>query len=290
MLQIQKVKTDWSESLPGGLTWYFVGQPKSGKTTAASKWSQLGSEGVLVIDTDLGADFVDGANVVTVTSLNTPGRVKEKDGVKITKNGQPQIEAVPPDERGYFYRAGNKKGEKMPVYSLKEVVDDLKKNWHDYNYDTIVIDTIDMVNTWIEEIVTKELGIDNMGDGQWGADWAKARKKNISIVSDLQRFIKKVGANLILISHAKLTSVVDGKAQLGPQLPSGLGRSLTAHADVIGYVTCNKDNQGHYISFESYDERMIGSRLRPLAQKSLPLDYNTIMNEIKTYKEGDNAD
>jgi hypothetical protein len=54
------------------LTWYFIGQPKTGKTTAAANWSSKGAEGVLVIDTDLGADFVDGANVVTVTSLNPP--------------------------------------------------------------------------------------------------------------------------------------------------------------------------------------------------------------------------
>ena len=58
MLKINKVQTDWKGELPSGLTWYFVGQPKTGKTTNASKWSPGGQEKVLLIDTDLGSDFV----------------------------------------------------------------------------------------------------------------------------------------------------------------------------------------------------------------------------------------
>ena len=143
MLQVQKVTNKWSEGLPGGITWYFIGQPKSGKTTQASKWSPKGSDGVLVIDTDLGADFVDGANVLTISSLNPPTRDKKKDGVIITKSGKPVIEVIPPEDRGYYYRNGSNKGKPMPVYSLAEVVSDLLKNWNEYPYDTIVIDPID---------------------------------------------------------------------------------------------------------------------------------------------------
>ena len=39
------------------------------------------------------------------------------------------------------------------------------------------------------------------------------------------------------------------------------------------------------ISFEGYDERMVGSRLRPLAQKLLPFDYDSIIKEINSFKE-----
>ena len=37
-INVRKVSTDWT-TLPTGLTWYFIGQPKTGKTTQASKWS-----------------------------------------------------------------------------------------------------------------------------------------------------------------------------------------------------------------------------------------------------------
>ena len=285
MFNIQQIKNDWSADLPGGVTWYFVGQPKSGKTTAASSWSPKGSEGVLMIDTDLGADFVDKANVVTCASLNPPVRTKMKDGVKVTKGGQEVIEIVPTNERGFYYRSGPNKGEQMHVYSLAEILTDLMKNWDEYPYDTVCLDTLDQVNTWIEDTVKNELGIQNMGDGSWGSDWAAAKRKNADIVKKLQDFMKKVGGNLILISHAKQTAMTDDKVQLSPNLPSGLGRAICAKADVIGYTTIDKTNSAYSISFEGYDERMVGSRLRPLAQKLLPFDYETIINEIKSYKE-----
>ena len=238
MLKVNQVSTDWKDDLPGGITWYFIGQPKSGKTTQAASWSKGGSESVLVIDTDLGADFVDKANVVTCCSLNPPVRVKEKDGIKEVKNGQEVVELVPVEERGFYYRGGPNRGKPMPAYSLAEIIGDLMKNWHEYPYDTVVIDTIAKVKIWIEDVVKNELGIQNMGDGSWGSDWAAAKKKNADIVKKLQDFMKKVGGNLVICSHSKSTAVTDDKVQLAPNLPSGLGRILCAKADVIGYTTC----------------------------------------------------
>ena len=68
-IQVRKVSTDWSK-LPKGLTWYFIGQPKTGKTSQASKWSDKGAEGVLLIDTDLGSDFVNNAIHRSGNSIN----------------------------------------------------------------------------------------------------------------------------------------------------------------------------------------------------------------------------
>ena len=276
MLEINKIKNEWTDDLPAGVTWYFIGQPKSGKTTQASSWSKSGSEGVLVIDTD-------GANVITCASLNAPTRVKEKDGIKILKNGKEVLEIIPPIERGFYFRSGPNRGKPMPAYSLAEILQDLQKNWDKYPYDTIVIDTIDQVNAWIEEVVKADQGIENMGDGSWGADWAAAKKKNADIVKRLQDFLKKVGG--ILCSHAKQTAMTDDKVQLSPNLPSGLGRVLCAKADVIGYATIDKENGEYLISFQGYDERMVGSRLKPLAQKLLPFNYTSVINEIQSYKE-----
>lgn len=284
-LKIRKVSTDWS-SLPKGLTWYFIGQPKTGKTTQASRWSDKGADGVLLIDTDLGSDFVNNANTVTVTSLNTPTRPKMIDGKQVTEKGTPVIETVPNNEREYYHRTGDKVGEPMEVYSMVEVYFYLKENLKKLPYDTIVIDTIDHINRWIEVAVCDERGQTAMGEGSsWGADWAQARKKNLDIIKKFQLLCKSLGRNLVLISHAKSTVITDGKSQLGPELPRGLSYALTASADVIGYATANKEDSKFYISFQAYDERTVGSRLKPLAQKVLEFDYNSVMNEILKYKE-----
>lgn len=285
MIEVRKVQTNWGDGMPSGLTYFFIGQPKTGKTTACASWSETGSDGVLVLDTDLGAEFVDNANVVTIASLNAPSRPVLKDGKQVTKSGTPQIEIVPPTERGFVYRSGQDKGKPMPVYSLIEAYQWLEKEWDKLPYDTVVIDTLGQVNEWVEETVLQELGITAMGEGQWGADWGKARRKNVDIIKRFQNLIKKVGGNLILVSHSKTTTVTDGKAQLSPELPRGLGYSLAAKADVIGYSTANKDDGKYYVSFEAYDERVVGSRLKPLSQKVLPFDYESIVNEIVKYKE-----
>lgn len=283
-ITVRKVSTDW-KIMPSGLTWLLIGQPKTGKTTAASQWSEKGNEGVLLLDTDLGSDFVNGVNAVTISSLNPPFRPLLHEGKKVTKNGVVQNELVPPKERGFLARTGDDKGKPIDAFSLIEVYNWLATEWDKLPYDTVVIDTINQVNEWIETAVTEELGISAMGEGQWGADWGKARRKNIDIVKRFQRLIKMKSGNLVLVSHAKSTVVTDGKAQLGPELPRGLGYALAAKADVIGYITAQKDDATSYISFESYDERIVGSRLKPLNQKRLPFDYKTVCNEILNYKE-----
>ena len=271
--------------MPSGLTYLIIGQPKTGKTTAVSSWSPLGHKGVVIIDTDLGSDFVNKANVVTCTSLNAPIRAVEKDGKQVVEGGKPKTEITPPEERGFRYRSGDEKGQPMPVYSMIECYNWLSKEWDDLPYDTIVIDTIGEVNGWIENAVIIELGITAMGEGQWGADWGKARRKNLDVIKRFQDLMKKKGGNLVLVSHSKTSQMQDGKVQLAPELPRVLGYSLAAKADVIGYTTASKEDGKYYVSFEAYDERVVGSRLKPLAQKILPFEYSAISNEILKYKE-----
>jgi len=271
--------------MPSGLTYLIIGQPKTGKTTAVASWSPKGAEGVLMIDTDLGSDFVNDANVITATSLNAPVRPLLHEGKQVMKNGVASSEVVPPDERGFNIRTGKDKGKPMAVYSMIEVYNWVVKEWDTLPYDTIAIDTIGEVNGWVEQSVIHELGITAMGEGQWGADWGKARRKNLDIIKRFQDLMKKKGGNLILVSHSKSSQLQDGKVQLGPELPRGLGYSLAAKADVIGYTTASKEDGKYYISFEAYDERVVGSRLKPLAQKILPFEYSAISNEILKYKE-----
>ena len=173
----------------------------------------------------------------------------------------------------------------MEVYSLFEVYRGIKENWTSLGYETLVIDTIDTINEWIQDAVCEELGISAMGEGQWGADWGKARRKNVDIVKRLQGLMKKHGSNLILTSHSKQSQMNDGKVQLSPELPRGLGYALCARADVIGYSTVKKEELIPNVSFQAYDERTVGSRLKPLNGQILPFTYESVSKAITEYKE-----
>lgn len=290
-IKVRKIAVNWTQ-MPTGLTWYFIGAPKTGKTTQASSWHKDGSEKVLLLDTDLGADFAENANVIHISSLNPPTRYRlSTDGKFIKKDGENVIEDIPPLERGFYYRTGKHKGDPIETYSLQEVFVWLTENWDKLPYEVIAIDTVDQINEWIERRMEALMDVGSIADIEWGAGWAKARKENMDLIKRYQTFCKSKGVDFILTSHSKQTSVTDGKVQLSPELPRGLAASLTAKADVIGYTSASKEDSQFYISFMSYDERMIGSRLKPLVQKKLLFNYDTIMNEVKNYndKEGSNA-
>jgi hypothetical protein len=298
MIQVNKIETSPNE-LPDGLVWYVIGQPKSAKTTQLSKWSKKGHDGVIVIDTDLGSDFVQGANSIPCIGLTPPlkpvlmddgTQARLPDGTSIfEKDDSGNYIPIPPEERGYLFRSGPNRGKPMPVYALTEIAQWLLAEWDNLPYDTILLDTIDKVNAWNEVRTCAKMGISAMGQAEWGADWADAKEGVLRTFTLLRDLMRRKAGNLIIVSHAKETTTTPAKGnkkavrQLGPALPSGLATKLLGDADVIGYTTGDDGSGTYKISFEAYDEVKVGSRLRAIAQKELPFDYNEIMAIIKAY-------
>ena len=294
-IQVQTVKVDWSK-MPKGIIWYFIGAPKTGKTTQASKWHEKGSEKVLLLDSDFGASFVNNANTIPIVCLPTPWRQKKNDKgellFKKSNKGKkiPDMEIIPPEERGYFYRAGTNRGKPMAVYSFEEVFIWLIENWVQLPYDTLALDTIDKINEWVEERVCQKLEIDTIADAEWGAGWANAKQRVIGYIDTLIEILRLSNSDFIVTSHSKPTSTVDGKIQLAPDLPKGLANAILGKADVIGYTTASKADNKYYISFLSYDERSVGSRLEPLKQKKLPFSYEAVVKEVENFGKENNKE
>jgi hypothetical protein len=287
MMKIIKNIIDWN-IVPRGLLYMFFGPPKTHKTTEASRWSEKGTDGVLLADCEQGGDFVQGANRVVITSLNPPERPKMKDGKQlIDKMGMPIFEIIPPEERGYVYSTGKHIGQPMPVYSIAEFVMNVKAMLEkgEFPYDAIVLDTIDEINDWAEKEVCKQLNIKAMGEGEWGNDWAMARDKVFNIVSMLKMLLRKYNKDLILISHSKTTVIVKNKAQLGPDLPRGLSKKLMGLAELIGYTSKKEKTGQAFMSFKGFDEIQMGARLKPLADQEIPFDYQSFVKTITSYTE-----
>ena len=265
MIKITKTESSPLKDM-SGLTWYFIGPPKSGKTTNAGKWSSQGSKLTLLIDTDKGSDFMVEQDIIPVISLFPP-----------TVNGT----VVPADQRGYVHRQGSWKGKPMPVYSMQELMHELWEKRIPDVYETIVIDTIDTVYEWAEQRVKEKYSVEDIGEIGYGKGWGEAKDIVVELVESLQNFCKQNTMNLVIISHAKETTMTDGKVQLGPELPRGLSKKLTAMSDAIGYATFDKESGKPTLSFESYDERAIGSRIPQLHNNVYEFSYDAVIDNKK---------
>jgi len=289
MIQVDRIECNIND-IPSGYVALFFGFPKTHKTTETSKWSEKGQEGVLVIDTELGSDYVNGINRIVCTSLNPPTRQKvDKDGnIVRNKYGLPQDELIPPIERGFTYITGVKKGEPMPVYSFGEILAYITENAASFQYDTIVIDTIDEINDWIEQETCQKLNIEAMGKGDFGSDWATAKNRIKFILANLIKLLKKYNKNLILISHAKSSVVVKDVKQLSADVPKGVAKAIMGMCELIGHVTITKGDAK--ISFNPYDEVTMGSRIKALNNKTIDFNYIAFKNTIKLYQEENKID
>jgi hypothetical protein len=276
-VEIQSNKVDVNQ-LPI-YTGLIGGAPKVGKSTIASKWSDRGKDGVLLIDIDMGASLIN-CNHLPTPYLNPP--VRE---VKTDKGTRKEV--IPPIERGYVYKAGKKKGQPMPVYSLYEIYsfiqDRLTSN--DFSYETVVIDTVDALNHLVEQKVMQELGIDAMGSTGYGQDWNRAKTKNLEILGRFINLLERNAVNTLLICHTKQRKITsDNTVQESLALPSGLSKMLEGKMTWI----CNvkRDKEGKPIAdFKAYSEKQVGSRIKALNNTTIPFSYENFKTTIKNFKE-----
>lgn len=285
MIKINKVKADHTK-VPESLIMLLYGPPKSGKTTAASAWSANGLDGTLIFDTDLGTDFIEGANRIIVRYINPPLRVMVDDDGKeiLDSNGFKMYEEIPLGERIFFDSAGNK----MTAYSLSEIMDELDFNRDLFkDYQTIVIDTIDEINDWLERDAISTRKINAMGDAPFGADWSEVKKRMKKIIEFFKSYAKETGKTLILVSHSKQKIEEDKKTiTITADLPTGLANTVAGMCDLIGFAYVDEKNR-HKISFKGTTSQQFGSRLVQVAGKILDLGYSFFKEEIEKFKKGE---
>lgn len=144
-----------------------------------------------------------------------------------------------------------------------------------FPFETIVVDSLDVLNSWFEQEACRELGIKQMGEGSWGSDWATARDKLLKVI-DAFRALRKT---IVLIGHSKMAIVEqDSMRAKTCDLPGKLARFLTAKVENIGYCYGLKDKEGikRVVSFEPYEELDAGCRNRALAGKIIPMSYKNL--------------
>ena len=152
-----------------------------------------------------------------------------------------------------------------PVQSLGELRDvmaQLAKMDSDESlpYQTIAIDTIDVVNDWAEEETCRELKLKQMGEANYGLDWGQARNTTLNVI----RAFAKLPVNLLVVSHSRWAIVNEVAVGHTIDLPGKLARFTMAEVENIIFIQSDRDGDRSLI-FRPINSIEAGSRHPVLA-------------------------
>ena len=283
-MDIVEVVQPRTGTFPKGLTWLILGEAKVGKTTFGLNFAD-DKEKVLLLDLENGAKgfpYTKRINVISLLAATRP-KLDASGNEVLDTNGKKIMQLVPPDERG-FYRDGKP----APAASMMEAIAYIRKN--PGSYETVVLDTVDDLNSFAEQVVMEEKNTVAMGDAnEFGKDWAASKIKVIKTLKLLQEICQKNEINLIILSHVKTVTNKDSESDqqissLAPDLPSGLRKQVTALADVIAYAYMTK-NGDRLMSTRTGGQNVTGTRYVEIADAVFNLSYSEIKDRFAKYHE-----
>lgn len=158
------------------------------------------------------------------------------------------------------------------------------------NYNTIVVDSLDIVYSLIERNTIATLNkqmktnYNYVGSFPMGAGWAHAKNSVKSWIFEFIIPLMQDNKNVIFIAHEKSEVVKrqgkEDETKYGISLPGQTGTLVTSLSDVIGRVHIK--NGKHMISFSpSHD--LGGSRIKALAGRDIPLNIKVVKSIIDKY-------
>lgn len=231
----------------GKLTRLLIyGQSKVGKTTSTS-----------LIPNSINLDLEEGTKFIKCNKINILEMTK-------SKNGMEALREV------YLYFKENFIG----------------KPTDDFPYDTIIIDTIDVIEKWAGEEVANENDVEHYTDVPYGAGYSILRDK---ITNLLESFVN-LGLSVVVIAHRKKSIVGEKDNMINVRdvdLTGKLKNFLFAWADAIGYMSrkYEEDTSITVLSFKNESTEYLegGCRIQNLEGKDIDIikmdkDKNVIKN------------
>lgn len=120
---------------------------------------------------------------------------------------------------------------KKQLFKLIRKLESIDCNEH---YDFICIDHLDDVLGMLEEEVCDDLGIEDLGDTEWGKGWKRYKKIIIEVLNRLMR----LGPGLIFICHEEEKQIESRSLKITvtrPQMAKTPWKAIAPKADLIGY-------------------------------------------------------
>lgn len=173
---------------------------------------------------------------------------------------------------------------------LIEVGQLLKKG--DHSFETVVLDTIDVMGDIVQDFTCAQLGIDHPADAGYGKGWYELRKKLMGALTSFSM----LGMHLVMVSHSKerIDEGGDTGMKILPALTGKLAESVMGFADVIFYCQARIDdgNVIRTISTQGCNLLIAGTRY-PEIPAELPMSFEAVkrcFTERSSEQEGPNEE
>lgn len=164
-----------------------------------------------------------------------------------------------------------------------------KANGGKYPYKYLAIDTIDILEDYVETLETrlhnltpegKKDPVKTVADLAYGAGYGRIRRGVVNYIEKLSRVCK----HLIVIAHVKEKLLNKGGVEVTSRdisLSGKLAGIVCSKMDAIGYLSRNPNMEGGkmMVSFQTSDNAVMGARFDHLAGKMFPFEWDKIFIE-----------
>ncbi len=178
--------------------------------------------------------------------------------------------------------------------TYEEFIRELRNNKNLKPYETIVIDSFDVIYNWAEENAIASLNKSFktnyavISDFPHGSGWGVARNNIKRFILNDVFTITRTGKNVVLILHEKSETITrNGKDStiFKISLPGQASNLVSSLCSVVGRIY-GKEIAGKYESRVSFvagsDDG--GSRIKVLSGKDIPLDFKVLKSVIESTK------
>ncbi len=152
----------------------------------------------------------------------------------------------------------------------------LKKKNTRNKYQSIIIDTVDLLFKYIQAFCCNKYGFDHPSDQGWAKGWERLGDEFLAII--LKLF--DLGYTLIFISHSKTTKITadwEEYTRIDPSMPNTARKTLFPYVDVILYMRSREKKGGRIVrsvTTKATREYEAGDRTRCLTDMEITIPRN----------------
>jgi hypothetical protein len=186
-------------------------------------------------------------------------------------------------EKGYNAISGIMAIDMNTWSDFKKVLKQLRKPESKEKFDSITIDTIDIMWTLCEKYICAQAGVETIGEIEWGKGYAQAKEEFAKVL----REITMLGYGLIIIAHVstrfeKVADSDDSIEIISPSIQKRPYEIVNPLVDIIGYIDNsflpNGDTQ-RLLRTRATKTLMAGSRFKHL-KSPINFGYNELVEAL----------